>query len=113
MVAFVCVSGGIVAASAEAIAQHFGVLALAALVLHVVGFTLGYLVPKLLRYPESVARTVSIEVGMQNGGMAASLARMHFASMPLAAAAGVFSGVMQNILGGILAAIWKRRPPVR
>lgn len=86
------------AASAEAIAQHFGVLALAALVLHVVGFTLGYLVPKLLRYPESVARTVSIEVGMQNGGMAASLARMHFASMPLAAAAGVFSGVMQNIL---------------
>ena len=113
VVAFVCVSGGIVAASAEAIAQHFGVLALAALVLHVVGFTLGYLVPKLLRYPESVARTVSIEVGMQNGGMAASLARMHFASMPLAAAAGVFSGVMQNILGGILAAIWKRRPPVR
>jgi bile acid:Na+ symporter, BASS family len=113
VVAFVCVSGGIVAASAEAIAQHFGVLALAALVLHVVGFTLGYLVPKLLRYPESVARTVSIEVGMQNGGMAASLARIHFASMPLAAAAGVFSGVMQNILGGILAAIWKRRPPVR
>jgi BASS family bile acid:Na+ symporter len=111
VVAFVCVSGGIVAASAEAIAQHFGVLALAALVLHVIGFTLGYLVPKLLRYPESVARTVSIEVGMQNGGMAASLARMHFASMPLAAAAGVFSGVMQNILGGILAAIWKRRPP--
>jgi hypothetical protein len=48
---------------------------------------------------------------MQNGGMAASLARMHFASMPLAAAAGVFSGVMQNILGGILAAIWKRRWP--
>jgi BASS family bile acid:Na+ symporter len=111
VVAFVCVSGGIVAASAEAIAQHFGVLALAALVLHVVGFTVGYLVPKLLRYPESVARTVSIEVGMQNGGMAASLARIHFASMPLAAAAGVFSGVMQNILGGILAAIWKRRPP--
>jgi BASS family bile acid:Na+ symporter len=111
VVAFVCVSGGIVAASAEAIAQHFGVLALAALVLHVVGFTVGYLVPKLLRYPESVARTVSIEVGMQNGGMAASLARIHFAAMPLAAAAGVFSGVMQNILGGILAAIWKRRPP--
>jgi hypothetical protein len=31
--------------------------------------------------------------------------------MPLAAAAGVFSGVMQNILGGIAAAIWKRRTP--
>jgi BASS family bile acid:Na+ symporter len=111
VLAFVCVTGGIVAASAEAIAKNFGVLALAALLLHVLGFGVGYLVPKILRYPESVARTVSIEVGMQNGGMAASLARVHFASMPLAAAAGVFSGVMQNILGGIAAAIWKRRPP--
>jgi BASS family bile acid:Na+ symporter len=111
VLAFTCVTGGIVAASAEAIARNFGMLALAAFVLHVIGFTVGYLVPKGLRYPESVARTVSIEVGMQNGGMAASLARVHFASMPLAAAAGVFSGVMQNILGGIAAAIWKRRPP--
>ena len=111
VVAFVCVTGGIVAASAEAIARNFGVLALAAFVLHILGFGVGYLVPKMLRYPESVARTVSIEVGMQNGGMAASLARLHFSSMPLAAAAGVFSGVMQNILGGIAAAIWKRRTP--
>lgn len=111
VLAFVCVTGGIVAASAEAIAKNFGVLALAATVLHVIGFTVGYIVPKVLRYPESVARTVSIEVGMQNGGMAASLARIHFATMPLAAAAGVFSGVIQNIIGGIAAAIWKRRPP--
>jgi BASS family bile acid:Na+ symporter len=111
VVAFVCVTGGIVAASAEAIAKNFGVLALAAFVLHILGFGVGYLVPKMLRYPESVARTVSIEVGMQNGGMAASLARLHFSSMPLAAAAGVFSGVMQNIIGGIAAAIWKRRTP--
>ncbi len=111
VVAFVCVTGGIVAASADAIAKNFGLLALAAFVLHVLGFGVGYVVPKLLRYPESVSRTVSIEVGMQNGGMAASLARVHFATMPLAAAAGVFSGVMQNILGGIAAAIWKRRPP--
>ena len=111
VVAFVCVTGGIVAASAEAIAKNFGVLALAAFVLHILGFGVGYLVPKMLRYPESVARTVSIEVGMQNGGMAASLARIHFSSMPLAAAAGVFSGVMQNIIGGIAAAIWKRLPP--
>jgi BASS family bile acid:Na+ symporter len=65
----------------------------------------------VLGYPESVARTVSIEVGMQNGGMAASLAREHFAAMPLAAAAGVFSDVMQNIIGGLLASWWKRRTP--
>ncbi len=111
VLAFVCVRGGIVAASADAIAANFGKLAIAALALHVLGFGVGYGVSKVLRYPESVARTVSIEVGMQNGGMAASLAREHFAVMPLAAAAGVFSGVMQNIIGGLLASWWKRRTP--
>jgi BASS family bile acid:Na+ symporter len=109
VIAFTCVTGGIVAASADAIAANFGRLALAALLLHVFGFGLGYFVTKLFRFDETIARTVSIEVGMQNGGMAAALARQHFATMPLAAAAGVFSGVMQNIIGGLLASWWKRR----
>ena len=108
VLAFTLVTGGIVAASAEAIAANFGRLALAALLLHLFGFGLGYALTKLFRFPESVARTVSIEVGMQNGGMAAALAKQHFAAMPLAAA-GVFSGVMQNIVGGLLASWWKRR----
>jgi BASS family bile acid:Na+ symporter len=111
VLAFTLVSGGIVAASAASIAANFGQLALAAFLLHVTGFALGYGVAKLLRYPESVARTISIEVGMQNGGMAASMARQHFPGLPLAAAASVFSGVLQNIIGGILAAWWKRRVP--
>jgi BASS family bile acid:Na+ symporter len=108
--AFTFVTGGIVAVSADAIAANFGRLAVAALLLHIGGFALGYIVPKLLRYPESVARTVSIEVGMQNGGMAATLAREHFPALPLAAAATVFSGVIQNIMGGLFASYWKRRP---
>ena len=111
VLAFTLVSGGIVAASADAIAANFGRLALTAFLLHVLGFGVGYTISKVLRYPESAARTVSIEVGMQNGGMAASLAKEHFAAMPLAAAAGVFSGVLQNVIGGLLAAWWKRRPP--
>lgn len=109
VIAFTLVTGGIVAASAEAIAANFGKLALSAFLLHIFGFGVGYFVTKLLRYPESVARTVSIEVGMQNGGMAASLAKQHFPTMPLAAAASVFSGVMQNIVGGLIASWWKRR----
>lgn len=111
VLAFTLVTGGIVAASASEIAAHFGKLALAALLLHILGFALGYAVPRLFRYQETIARTVSIEVGMQNGGMAASLARQHFPTLPLAAAAAVFSGVMQNIIGGLAAAIWKRQTP--
>lgn len=109
VIAFTLVTGGIVAASADSIAEHFGRLLLAATLLHLIGFAVGYGVSKLFRYPESAARTVSIEVGMQNGGMAAALARAHFPAMPLAAAAAVFSGVMQNILGGFVAAWWRRR----
>ena len=109
VVAFTLVSGGIVAASADAIAESFGKLVLAALMLHVAGFAFGYGIAKLFGFRETEARTVSIEVGMQNGGMAASLAREHFPTMPLASAAAVFSGVMQNILGGLLAAWWKSR----
>jgi BASS family bile acid:Na+ symporter len=108
-VAFILVTGGIVAASADAIAAHFGLLLLATLLLHSFGFGLGYAITRLFRFDTTVARTISIEVGMQNGGMAAALARQHFAAMPLAAAAGVFSGVMQNVIGGLLAAWWKRR----
>lgn len=111
VLAFILVTGGIVAASAEAIAANFGRLTLAALLLHLFGFGLGYLVTKLFRFPEPVARTVSIEVGMQNSGMAAALAKQHFATMPLASAAAVFSAVIQNVLGGLLAAWWKRRSP--
>ncbi len=109
VVAFTMVSGGIVAASADVIATHFGVLAVAATLLHVVGFLVGYILPKALGYSESIARTVSIEVGMQNGGMASTLARKHFPTLPLAAAAAVFSGVIQNIIGGMVAAWWRSR----
>jgi BASS family bile acid:Na+ symporter len=108
-VAFILVGGGIVAASADAIAAHFGLLLLATLLLHALGFGLGYVVTRFFRFDTITARTISIEVGMQNGGMASALARQHFAAMPLAAAAGVFSAVMQNIVGGLLAAWWKRR----
>ena len=111
VIAFTLVSGGIVAASAEAIASNFGRLALAAVLLHVIGFAAGYVVTRVLGYSEVVARTVSIEVGMQNGGMASGLARKHFPTLPLAAAACVFSGVMQNILGGLIASWWKRNKP--
>ncbi len=111
VLAFVLVTGGIVAASASSIAQNLGPLFLAASAIHLIGFGLGYALSRMSQFPESVSRTISIEVGMQNGGMAAALARAHFPLLPLAAAAGVVSGVMQNILGGIVAAYWKRRPP--
>lgn len=53
---------------------------------------------------------VSIEVGMQNGGMAAMLARKNFPMEPLAAVPAVFSGLVQNLVGAVVAAYWRQRP---
>ena len=110
VVALVSITGGIVAVNAAAVLANVGRLALAALLLHVLGFALGYAVARVLRYPVIVARTVSIEVGMQNGGMAAMLARKNFPLEPLAAVPAVFSAVMQNLFGALVAAYWRRRP---
>jgi len=110
VIALCLITGGIVSHSAEAMASNAGVLTLAVVLLHVIGFVLGYGLTRLLRFSPNAARTVSIEVGMQNGGMAAMLAKTHFAAHPLTAVPAVFSAIMQNLLGGMLAAWWRARP---
>jgi BASS family bile acid:Na+ symporter len=111
VIAITFITGGIVAQNASAVLANAGRLALAAVLLHIIGFVLGYAVARVLRYPELAARTVSIEVGMQNGGMAAMLAKKNFPMEPLAAVPAVFSAIIQNLLGSLLAAYWRARPP--
>jgi BASS family bile acid:Na+ symporter len=111
VVAILFITGGIVAQNAPAVVANAGKLLLAAALLHLIGFGIGYVIARLLRYPEDVARTISIEVGMQNGGLAAVLARENFPTHPLTAVPAVFSGVVQNIVGSIVASVWRARPP--
>lgn len=111
VLAIMFITGGIVAQNTDAIMANAGKLALAAVLLHVMGFGVGYAVAKTLRYSEDVARTISIEVGMQNGGLAAVLARQNFPAQPMAAVPAVFSAIVQNIVGSIVASFWRARPP--
>lgn len=105
--ALMFITGGIVAQSAQFIVEHALRLLIAATTLHLTGFGVGYLVAKLLKYPEDIARTISIESGMQNGGLAAVLARQNFPLDPLTALPSVFSGVIQTLLGSIVATYWR------
>ncbi|MBL9194616.1 MAG: bile acid:sodium symporter family protein [Opitutaceae bacterium] len=111
VVAIIFIAGSIVAQSAESVIAHAGRVALAVLLLHLLGFVLGYVVARLLGFPIISSRTISIEVGMQNGGMAAMLARKHFAAQPLAGVPAVFSSVIQTVAGSLLAAWWRMRLP--
>jgi len=109
VISIIFIAGGIVAQSAHAIAEYAGELFLAALLLHVVGFILGYCITRLFKYDERTARTISIETGMQNGGLAAVLAKTNFPLQPLVAVPAIFSSVIQTLVGGLVAAYWRMK----
>lgn len=103
-IALICAS--IIGQSAEDIKHSAGRLLLAVFLLHAFGFLLGYLAARLTGFDKQIARTVSIEVGMQNSGLGVVLARRHFAD-PLTAVPGAISSVCHSVIGSLLAGIWR------
>jgi len=73
------------------------------------GYFFGYWLARLARLDRASCRTVAIEVGLQNGGMASGLAGAMGKLATVGLAAAVFSPWM-NISGSILANYWRRRP---
>jgi bile acid:Na+ symporter, BASS family len=91
--------------------KRVGLLLLGATVSHnLIGYFLGYWAARALRLSAIDARTVAVEVGMQNGGMASGLAMNTLQSTQAALAAAIF-GPWQNVSGSILASWWRGRPP--
>lgn len=97
----------VVGLNRDRIAGAGPVLFVAVFVLHAVGFGLGYGVMALLGRDEAMRRTVSIEVGMQNSGLGASLAKTHFADFALAPVPAAISAVYHSIIGSVLAVYWR------
>ena len=86
-----------------------GAVVVAVVVLHnVFGLGIGYLIGWLLGLNKAKRRAISIEVGMQNSGLATSLATIHFAALPMAAIPGAIFSVWHNISGAVLARIYSR-----
>lgn len=86
-----------------------GIVIVAVVVLHnLCGLGLGYLIGRLLRLPAPKRKAISIEVGMQNSGLASSLATLHFAAYPMATIPGAIFSVWHNISGAIVARLYAR-----
>ena len=86
-----------------------GLLIVVVVILHnLCGLSFGYLIGRLLRLSSAKRRAISIEVGMQNSGLACSLATIHFAAYPLATIPGAIFSVWHNISGAIVARIYER-----
>ncbi|MHA6600611.1 bile acid:sodium symporter family protein [Corynebacterium coyleae] len=85
-----------------------GLLVLVAVVIHnLLGYALGYFTGKGTKQTESASRTIAVEVGMQNSGLAATLAVQYMT--PLAALPGVIFSVWHTLSGGIFAMVMRLR----
>ena len=86
-----------------------GVLVLAAIIHNTAGYCLGYWLSRAMGLDRTSARTVAIEVGLQNGGMASVLANDMGKLGTVGLAAAIFSPWM-NVSGSVLANYWRRHP---
>lgn len=74
--------------------------------LHAGGFLLGYVFARMMGSDAVTAKTISIEVGMQNSGLGVVLARQNFAS-PLVAIAPALSSLFHSVIASVLAGVWR------
>ncbi|MEO6005671.1 MAG: bile acid:sodium symporter family protein [Opitutus sp.] len=87
-----------------------GVLLIGLVFVHnTAGYLLGYWCARMFRMNERDCRTIAIEVGMQNGGLASGIAKSMGKIATVGLAPAVF-GPLMNITGSILASYWHRRP---
>lgn len=106
----ICVVIGIIVAQSRNELLTVGPLILVCAMLHnAFGYLLGYWGARSCGLSESECRTLSIEVGMQNGGMGTALA-INVLKSPQAAFAPAIFGPWMSIAGSVLASYWRRRP---
>ena len=96
----------VISANAQKLLMGGMVIILVVVLHNLCGLSLGWLIGRLLRLPDAKRRAISIEVGMQNSGLASSLATLHFAAYPLATIPGAVFSVWHNISGAIVARLY-------
>ena len=107
VIAFACIVGGVITYNGS----HFfdsGLLIFVTIFMHnAIGYITGYSVGILARMNKAQKRTISIEVGMQNAGLATNLATNHFPNAPEAALASAVSCVWHSMSGTFLAGLFR------
>ena len=84
-----------------------GTIVVLVVILHnLCGLGTGYFLGYLLRLTHAKRSAISVEVGMQNSGLATSLATIHFSAFPMAAIPGAIFSVWHNISGALVAKVY-------
>ncbi len=104
--AIVLIIAIIIALNAESLLQLGALLALAVALHNLAGLALGYFAARALRCDSATSRTLAIEVGMQNSGLAVALAFKYFTAS--AALPGALFSIWHNLSGSVLASVFSR-----
>ena len=84
-------------------------LVLIVVILHnLLGYLCGFSLGKILKLDMNKTKALSIEIGMQNSGLAAGLAATSFPNLAMATVPGAIFSVWHNISGAILAGIYRK-----
>ena len=103
----------VIAANASKLLSGGMIIVLVVILHNVCGLGIGYMIGYLLKLSPAKRRAISVEVGMQNSGLASSLATLHFAAYPLATIPGAVFSVWHNISGAIVARLYSRHSQSR
>ncbi len=106
-IAIACIVGGVIGGNKERIIASFGLIVVVVVLHNVLGYLLGLAIGKLTGMDRRKSITIAVEVGMQNSGLATSLAASQFAAMPLAAVPGALFSAWHNVSGAVFAWIAK------
>ena len=106
-VAIALIVAFIIAANASKLLAGGLVIVLVVMLHNVCRLGLGYLIGRVLGLAEPKKRAISIEVGMQNSGLASSLATLHFAAYPMATIPGAIFSVWHNISGAMVSWLFR------
>ena len=99
--AIVLIVGGVVSVSSQRIMETGLLIMLVVMCHNLLGYGIGFLLAKLLHMNMAKVKAISIEVGMQNSGLATSLDMLHFGAT--AAIPGAIFSVWHNISGSLAA----------
>jgi len=99
----------ITAAGRDSLLTIGPLLLLLVLIHNLLGYTLGYWSGRLFKMNERDCRTMAIEVGMQNGGLASGIAKEMGKMATVGLAPAVF-GPLMNVTGSLLASYWHKKP---
>ena len=99
----------IIAANANKLMAGGLIIVVVVMLHNICGLSLGYLIGRVLGLAGAKRKAISIEVGMQNSGLASSLATIHFAAYPLATIPGAIFSVWHNISGAMVAYLYRSR----